>query len=179
MALARAMSCSKWFNAVAGTGALPNFTNGATQTDRSLWEIVAQLLDRDCVRLVVVNAVLFLFVPDVAVSGGKDEAPQLYEVADVAPTDVIDDSLDQRRRGLARLRLGALLVREQFVVDLQEFEKVVLLNLPTHSLHGLFFRDDWHHRTSDVLFFTALTSASSIVASMQEEWTPARRASEG
>src|SRR5262249_26559865 len=64
---------------------------------------------------------------------------------------------------LAHLRLSAFLIGEEFVVNLQEFERVVLLDLPGHPLHSLLFRDDWHRRTSEVCFFTTLASAPGIV----------------
>src|SRR5438552_3760085 len=87
------------------------------RNNRNGWLPVAripgELLGRNPVRLVVVNPVFFLLVPDVAVSGGEDEAPQKNEVTHLPLADVIDDSLDQRRWVLAHLRLGALLVREE------------------------------------------------------------------
>src|SRR5262249_11091549 len=130
--------------------------------------IPARLLGRDRVRFVVVNAVLFLLIPDVAIPSGEDEAPQKDEATDLRPADVLDESLDQGRGLLARLPLGALLVGEEFVVDLQQFVRVKLLDLPGHSLHGLFFRDDWHRRTSDISFFTDFASALGIVTAVQQ-----------
>src|SRR5262249_2834022 len=105
---------------------------------------------------------------------GENEAQQLNEVPDVAPTDETDDSLDQGRRILAPLRLSAFLVGEEFVVNLQEFERVVLLDLPGHALDRLFFRDDWHRHTSNGSLVTALTSASNIVPLVGQRTTAQR-----